>query len=186
MTKAVVLSAACAVILLFAANGCKKNEQPVSQMNAAGQQMPAGHPGMDGQPGQNVTVPKGEIHVIVPDSVKGKWKAVVLQIDNKETKKTGDFTVNLNSELLIPNSNLKVVVGDFLPDFTMSGLDVTSKSNDPDNPAVAVRIFEGSNQVFPAPGKKWAWFFGRPELRSLHPFESPKYGIVLKTGVRKG
>jgi len=200
-----LMAVTCTFVLLFAAGACKqKQEQPVPQTNIPGQQMPAGQPGMPpgmppgqsgmpptqpgapGQPGQNIMMPKGETKVVVPDAVKGKWKAVVLQVDDKETKKSADYTVNLNSDFKVPGSNLKITVGEFLPDFRMNGLDITSTSNEPNNPAVGVRIYEGSKQVFPAPGKKWGWLYARPEFRSMHPFENPKYGIVLKSALKKG
>jgi hypothetical protein len=148
--------------------------------------MPAGQPGIPpGQPGgQPIVMPKGETKIVMPDAVKGQWKAVVLQVESKATKKTAEYTVNLNSDFKVPNSNLKITVGDFLPDFRMNGLEMTSTSNDPNNPAVGVRIFDGSNQVFPAPGKKWGWLYAK--FPTMHPFEHPDFSILLKGGVKKG
>ena len=191
--KRKILVVACSCALLLAAGACKKKqEQPVPQTNIPGQQMP-GQPGMPpmppgapGQPGRNIVMPKGETKVIIPEAVKGKWKAVVLQVEEKATKKTAEYTVNLNSDFKIPNSSLKITVGEFLPDFRMNGLDITSTSNDPNNPAVGVRIYDGAAQVFPAPGKKWGWLYARPEFRTMHPFENPKFSIALKGGVKKG
>ena len=192
MRKKVIVGA-CAFALLLGAGACKKKEEhPVPQTNVPGQQMPAGEPGMPpgmpgapGQPGHNIVMPKGKTSVVVPDSVKGKWKAVVLEVEDKATKKVSDYVVNLHSNLTVPNSNLKIEVGDFLPDFRMNGLEMTSISNEPNNPAVGVKIFEGSKEVFPAPGKKWGWLYGRPEFRSMHPFEHPKYHVTLKNAVKK-
>jgi hypothetical protein len=191
------IAVSCTFALLLGVGACKKKEeQPVPQTNIPGQQMPMGQPGMQpgmpgtppGMPGQpgRIVMPKGETRVVVPDSVKGKWKAVVLQVEDKTTKKVSDYTVNLNSNFKVPNTNLKIEVGDFLPDFRMNGLDMTSTSNDPNNPAVAVKIYEGSKELFPAPGKKWGWLYGRPEFRSMHPFEHPQYQVTLKDWVKKG
>ncbi len=156
-------------------------------MPGQGQGMPPGmQPGMPGQPGQpggpqgqpNIVVPKGEKTVVVPDSVKGKWKAVVLVVTDKKTNKQQEFTVNLNSDLKIPNSNLKVSVGEYLPDFRMEGLTLTSASNDPNNPAVGVKVSEGGKEIF----KGWLY----SKFPTMHPFEHPNYSIVLKDGVKKG
>ncbi len=200
-----VLAAACGLSLLLAAGACKKKEeQPVPQTEMPGQQqqIPPGHPTMpqqgmpqqgmpQGMPQQGmpagqpqIVVPKGETTIIVPPTVKGKWKAVVLTVEDKDSKKTADYTVALNSELKIPNSNLKVIVGDFLPDFRMEGLNITSASNQPNNPALAVRVMDGGKQIFPAAGKKWGWLYTR--FPTMHPFEHPKYAIVLKSAVPKG
>jgi len=191
--KRKIMVVACSVALLLAAGACKKKqEQPVPQTNMPGQQMPAGQPGQPGmqpgqpgvQPGQNIVMPKGETKVIMPDAVKGQWKAVVLQVESKATKKTTEYTVNLNSDFKVPNSNLKITVGEFLPDFRMNGLEMTSTTNEPNNPAVGVKIFDGSKQVFPAPGKQWGWLYAK--FPTMHPFEHPDFSIVLKGGVKKG
>jgi len=187
----------CSLSLMLAMGACKKKEeQPAPQTGMPGQQqMPAGHPqpgAMPGQPGMqpgqqgNVIIPKGEMKVVVPPAVQGKWKAVVLEVENKQTKKTADYTIALNSDLKIPNSNLKVEVGEFLPDFRMQGLELTSASDQPNNPAVGIRVYEGDKQIFPAEGKKWGWLYEKPELHKIHPFEHTQYGIVLKKGVKKG
>jgi hypothetical protein len=191
--KKKVLAVTCGLSLLFAMGACKKKEeQPVPQTGVPGQQqqLPPGHPAMPEQGmtpqgmSQNVIVPKGEMSVNVPDSVKGRWKAVVLTVQNKETGKTADYTLNLHSDFKIPNSDLKITIGDFLPDFRMEGRTITSASNVPNNPAVGIRIFEGGNQIFPMPGKKWGWLYTK--FPTMHPFEHPKYAIVLKSAVPKG
>ncbi len=205
--KKKILAVTCGLCLLMTVGACqKKEEQPVPQSGAPGQeQLPPGHPTMppqgmpqqgmpqqgmppQGMPQQgtqpNIIVPKGEISVAVPDSVQGKWKAVVLTVENKETKKMADYTVNLHSDFKVPNSDLKITVGDFLPDFRMEGLKVTSASNAPNNPAVGIRVTEGGKQIFPAPGKKWGWLYTK--FPTMHPFEHPKYAIVLKSVVSKG
>ena len=66
----------------------------------------------------------------------------------------------------------------------MDGMNLTSGSNEPKNPALGIRVSENNKQIFPAPGKQWGWLFAK--VPSIHPFEHPKYGIILKEGVRKG
>ena len=181
--KKKVLVAICSVAMLFAAGACKKKqEQPVPQTGMPGQQLPQGHPPMPGQPGQpgqpGVMMPKGETTIKVPDAVKGKWKGVVLVVEDKASKKSSEYTVNLNSDLKVPNSNLKIEVGDFLPDFKMDGLTITSMSNEMNNPAVRVKVFEDGKEVF----KGWLY----QKFPTIHPFEHPKYSLALKSGVKKG
>jgi len=183
-----VLVVVCALTLLFTAGGCKKKqEQPVPQPGMPGhQQLPPGQgmaPGVPGAPG-GVMMPKGETTINIPDTVKGKWKAVVLVVEDKTTKKSSEYTVNLNSDFKIPNSNLKIEVGDFFPEFRMNGLEITSGSNEPKNPAVGVKVFEAGKQIFPAPGKKWGWLYSK--FPTMHPFEHAKYSIALKEGIKKG
>jgi hypothetical protein len=170
--KKQVLAVVCGLSLLFAAGACKKKEEqpPVPQTGMPGQQQ--------GAPGGSVMMPKGETTVVVPDAVKGKWKGVVLVVTDKKSNKPQEFTVNLNSDLSIPNSNLKITVGEYLPDFRMDGLTITSSSNETNNPAVGIKIFENEKEIF----KGWLY----AKFPTIHPFEHPGYSVALKTGVKKG
>lgn len=148
--------------------------QPGSVPPAAGQPgaaagMPAGHPQV-GSTGRTVRV---------PETVKGKWQAVKLQVEQK-TARTGPqiFTVNLGGQLDIPGSKLHVNVGDFLPALQVSGNEVTSAGNDPTNPAVHVTVIEEGKEIFKG------WLFGK--FPDMQPFEHPAYKITLIAGVPKG
>jgi len=186
--KKQILAVVCSLSLLIAAGACKKKEEkPVPQtgMPGQGQGMPPGAPhGMPGQPGgmpggqPNIVVPKGEKTVVVPDTVKGKWKAVVLVVGDKKSNKQQEYTINLNSDFKIPNSNLKISVGEYLPDFRMEGLTLTSTSNEPNNPAVGVKVSEDGKEIF----KGWLY----SKFPTMHPFEHPNFSIILKDGVKKG
>lgn len=129
-------------------------------------------------------MPMGKTQVVVPESVKGKWSAARIILEDKAGKTKKEYEIRLNSDFTIPNSPLRIHTGDFLPDFKMDGLNLTSGSNEPRNPALSIRIFENDKQIFPAPGKQWGWLFSK--VPSIHPFEHPKYGITLKEGVKKG
>jgi len=149
------------------------SQMPPTQVPPMGQQQVA-RPGMT----------MGKTQVQVPDSVKGKWSSAKIVVEDKVSKTKQEYTVKLNSEFNIPNSDLKIRVGEFLPDFKMEGLNLTSGSNEPRNPALGIRVFEKDKQIFPAPGRQWGWLFAK--VPSIHPFEHSKYGIILKEGVKKG
>lgn len=200
--KEKVLMIIISLVLAFSIGACKKKEteKPVPQVPM--QPVPQGPmqlppqmpmqpapqmPQMPMQPAPQVPMQRpmtmGETKVIVPDSVKGKWSAVKLVVEDKVKKESKEYTINLNSDFKVPDSNLKIHVGDFLPDFKMSGLTLTSASNEPKNPAVALRVFEGNKQIFPVQGKKWGWLFSK--MPSIHPLNHPKYMIILKEGIPK-
>lgn len=124
----------------------------------------------------SVIMPKGEIKVVVPDNVKGKWSAVKLSIKNKETSNEEQVTIKLNSEYQIPNTNLKIKVGDFLPDFKMDGLTITSASAEPKNPAVKVTIYENNKEIF----KGWLY----SKFPNIHPFQHEKFSVTLIEGIK--
>ena len=58
---------------------------------------------------------KKEAVVVVPDSVKGKWKAVKIAVTNKETNKEAIYTVPIGSEVAVANSGLSIRVDTFFP-----------------------------------------------------------------------
>ena len=173
------------LVLSMIAAGCKKKEeqpvpqapmgQPMGQMNQT-PQAPMSEPMQSPAAPHGTAGPKVEKAVVVPDTVKGKWNKVKLAFEDKASGKISEFTVNLNSELSIPNTGLKVAVKEFLPDFKMGETTLTSGSNEPKNPAVRVEIFENGKSVFKG------WLFAK--FPTMHPFEHAKYGIILKEGVK--
>src|SRR4030066_1286935 len=194
--KRKVLAVLVSLALAFSIGACKKQEpqKPVPQapmqpgpMQPTPQMPMQPAPSMPMQPSPQSPMQRpmtmGQTKIVVPDSIKGKWSAVKLVVQDKVTKESKEYTVNLNSDLKVPNSNLKIHVGEFFPDFKMSGINLTSASNEPKNPAVAVRVLEGEKQIFPAQGKKWGWLFSK--MPSVHPLNHPKYVIILKEGIPK-
>ena len=206
--KRKILALAVSLVCIVAISACKKKEPepPAPQMPApvmpSGQMPPAQMPmgQMPAGPIPQAQTPTGQMppaqmppagmgmtgktQIVVPESVKGRWSAVKIILEDKITKTKKEFEVKLNSDFKIPDSSLKIRVGEFLPDFRMDGLNLTSGSNEPRNPALSIRVFEGGKQIFPAPGRQWGWLFAK--VPSIHPFEHPKYGITLKEGVKKG
>ena len=192
VVKAVLISLMVAGIIA----GCKKAEEnsvsnvppqmpaaPMGQMPSAPMgQTPLQSPmpphgdnaGMGQMPPNGA--PKVEKTIVVPDVVKGKWSKAVLDIIDKGSKKSAEYSVKLNSEFKIPNTDLKIKVGDFLPDFRMNGNTLTSASDQPNNPALRVEVFEGGKSIF----KGWLY----SKYPTMHPFEHPKYAITLKEGVK--
>lgn len=114
--------------------------------------------------------------VVVPESVKRKWSSVMFSIENKQTKQTRDVSINLNSEYSIPNTTLKVIVGDFLPDFVMRGSIITSASAKPNHPAVRIIILDNGKELY----RDWLY----SKFPALNPFEHNVIAITLKQGVR--
>ncbi len=163
--------------------GCKKQEEqpapkeqqipavpiqtPMGQASAQPLRSPHGDSG-----GMVSKVPKT---VVVPDSVKGKWSKVILAVEDKGSGKTDEYTVNLKSEFKIPGSNLKIAVREFLPDFRMTEDTITSGSNELNNPAVRVEIFEKDKSIF----KGWLY----EKYPGVHPFDHPKYAITLRKAI---
>jgi hypothetical protein len=157
---------------------CKKKEEQVSKTPLAEGPI-VDTPGVSPHsgPGQKV-----QFDVVVPPDVETEWTAVTLIVEDKELKKTGEYTVQVGEELQIPDSSLAIKVSYFLPDFKMSGPVITSASTAPNNPAVGIVISEDGNQIFPETGKV-GWLYEK--FPTIHPFQHNRFGLTLKEGVKK-
>jgi len=159
--------------LIFTIAGCKKKEEKP--------QIPPGHPSMEGgapQTGMGTPdVPKVDRKVVVPAQVNAAWKAVKLSIEDKALKNAKEYTVAVGSEFTVPNSNIKIKVLAFLPDFRMGDKDITSASDKPNNPAAQVVITE------PGKGEWKGWLYSMHP--AVHPFAHEKFAVTLIGGVKK-
>lgn len=168
-------------ILLFTLGACKKKEEPVPAQKSP---VPSGpivetpaSPPQHGTPAQ-----KTEFKVVVPPDVTEMWSKVTIVITDKKKNKQEEFSVKIGDDLKIPDSNLTVKIGPFLPDFKMTGSVITSSSNEPNNPSVGVAIFEDSTRVFPASGQ-WGWLYAK--FPAIHAFQHERFALSLKEGVKK-
>ncbi|HLB25592.1 MAG TPA: DUF2155 domain-containing protein [Nitrospirota bacterium] len=153
-----------ASVILFSCGG----EKPGPEKGAAA-------PGA--QPQEQKVMPMGKPVVEVPEAIKGKWKGVVLVVEDKDKKSLKEHTAEIGKQFKIPGSDLSVVVQEFFPSFVMQGTSITSTSNEPNNPAAQVVVSEGGVEVFNG------WLFAR--YPTTHAFSHPKFAITLKQGVPK-
>jgi len=161
------------LVLVVSFNDCAKKEEKAKPAPGVPQAPGIVPPGQSMPPG--IVVPKGEGRIVVPDSVKGKWKAVKIIVEDKTAKSIKEYTLKLGSEFQIPNSKLRIQVGDFLPDFRMQGDVKTSLSNQPNNPAVNIKVYEDGKEIW----KGWLY----SKFPAIHPFQHERYGLGLKEGV---
>ncbi len=165
--KKFTLLVAVLMMVAFAGAGCKKQQPPPPPMPSQGA------PGQPGMPG----TPPVEKKVIVPDAVKAGWKAVKIEVEFKEKKSKKTFTIPLNSEFKVPDTDLTLKVGSFLPHFAMAADQITSNTNSPENPAAQLEVFQGGKEIF------HGWLFSLHP--TVHPFAHDKYGVILLEGVKK-
>ena len=109
--------------------------------------------------------------VVVPDQVKGKWKAVQIRVADKEAHLKKVYTLNIGSEFKLPGSDLTLLVEAFLPHFVMEGTTLTSQSNDLVNPAAQLVIREGGKEIYKG------WLFSL--YPTAHAYQHPRYGFTL-------
>jgi hypothetical protein len=166
-----IIAVAVVFALAVSFGACKKKEEK--------QQLPAGHPPMEGgmPPSSVQNTPKVDRTVVVSNEVKATWKAVKIAIENKATKKTKEHTVNVGSELAVPDTNLRVKVLNFLPDFKMTDKEFMSSSNKPHMPAAQVSVTENGKEIWNN------WLFSLQP--GVHPFQHEAVGLVLIGGISK-
>jgi hypothetical protein len=109
--------------------------------------------------------------VVVPESVKGKWKAVKISVIDKNTSQQKIYTVDIGSQFKLPGSNLTLTVENFLPHFVMEGTTLTSQSNELLNPAVQLRVSEGGREIY----KGWLFTL----YPTTHAFQHPQFSFTL-------
>ncbi|MGA2192537.1 MAG: DUF2155 domain-containing protein [Nitrospirota bacterium] len=168
MRKTVLLALSFSALAFIYACGGEKSA-PKEGAAQPGQGAPAGQ--------QQVIPPVGKPVVEVPDIIKGKWKGVVLVVDDKEKKTRSDEKVGLGDKFKVPGSDLTVVVKEFFPAFVMQGSNITSTSNESTNPAAQVVVSEGGSEIFSG------WLFAR--YPTTHAFTHPRFAITLKEGIPK-
>ena len=122
-------------------------------------------------------MPKVERTVVASKAVSAKWKAVKLAVENKAAKTTKEYTVNIGSELAIPDTKMKVKVLAFLPDFKMTDKEFYSASDKPNMPAAQIAVTENGKEIFNN------WLFSLQP--AVHPFQHASIGIILLGGVSK-
>ncbi|MBI4844734.1 MAG: DUF2155 domain-containing protein [Nitrospirae bacterium] len=166
-------------VLAFSFAACQKKEEKASSPRPAATgpiiDKPAGGSGFPAE--------EKDFQVVVPDAVKNGWTAVVIAVDEKATGKTEEFKVKTGGEFSIPNSKLTVKVGPFLPSLKITGNVITSESNEPNNPSVAIAVYESGKRIFPAEKKEWGWLYAN--LPQIHAFEHERYGLKLIQGIKK-
>ena len=144
--------------------------KPVQQVEASleesyGNQVTAGHPDVQ----ERVKVERG---VVVPDGVKGKWKAVKLLVKNKKDEERNEMKIiTLGSSFELEDSGIKVTVGPFLPNFVMSQKAYTSSGNELTNPAVQLVVEQNGKTLYTG------WAFAK--YPTMYAFEHDVFALQL-------
>ncbi len=117
---------------------------------------------------------RGPAEIVIPEEVKAAWKGIIVEVTNNETGKKESVSIDIGQEKAIPDSTLKIKALNFLPAFQMDGPQVTSRSNEMENPAAQIEIVEG--EVY------WkGWLFTL--YPTTHAYTHPKYSITLVDGI---
>ena len=151
----VIIAVILAMTLVW---GCQKKAQEIS---------------LDEEITEEIPMPQVPSTVMIPEEIAGKWKAIVLEVTDKNTNERSDVTVDIGETAPLADSGMTVFVEAFLPSFTMAGDVFTSSSPDLNNPAARIKVAdEQGEQLF------YSWVFAL--YPATHPFEHPRYSVILK------
>ena len=148
------------VLMLVFTWGCQKKGEEISLQ----EELP---------PADEIAMPQVPDKIMVSDEIASAWKAVVLELTDKDTNERNDITVNIGETVPLGDTGLTIFVEAFLPSFTMAGDVFTSSSSDLNNPAAKAKITDGTGaELFNS------WLFSM--YPATHPLEHPKYALILK------
>jgi hypothetical protein len=106
------------------------------------------------------------------------WTGVKILVIDNDASDEQTFDVMLGETELLGDSGLTIAVDTFVPDFTMDQNGIRSRSAHTDNPAARVRITEDGGSEFQG------WLFSA--MPEIHPFEHPRYQVLLVEGIPVG
>ena len=139
--------------------------QQVEAPDSYGSPVTENHPNVQ----EKVKIERG---VVVPDGVKGKWKAVKLLVKNKKDEERNEMkTITLGSSFELEDSGIRVTVGPFLPNFVMSQKAYTSSGNELTNPAVQLVVEQNGKTLYTG------WAFAK--YPTMYAFEHDVFALQL-------
>jgi|GEM_PF-4594316 len=132
-------------LLLAAASGCDGGGETAA-VDPGGKEMaaPVAVPQEAGR--DHRTIRGAGPEVVVPEEVKGAWKAVVLSLTDAEGR-AHRIHAPLGERVAVEGTEFTLRAGPFLPAFMSDANTITSQSNELENPAVLVTVWHGEDEV---------------------------------------
>ncbi len=175
----VFLFAIVASLTLYGCGGEEKKAPAAKKTTApasAKGDMPAGHPSTnkttDDIAKASHSLIKTKKSVKISDKVKNKWKSVTLEIADLKAQASKTVELKVGSTTQLTDDGYSVKVEYFIPDYTIVGDHIESRSNEPNNPAVLLALVKGDKV-----GTRGWVFTQLPEFNS---FNDSRFLFVLK------
>lgn len=113
--------------------------------------------------------------VTIPEDISSAWTAIRIEVTYFASSKRKIFQIAIGEEKDIAGTGLRIKAVSFLPAFQMDGHEITSRSNELENPAAQIEVFEGDRQIFKG------WLFSL--YPTTHAFTHSRYSLALVEGV---
>lgn len=172
-----------ALLIVFSISACGESKPgdkagdkgglaPVSE----GQPLPEGHPTMTDEklitqmPNQDHSKIKSTKAVKVSDAVKARYKSVNIRVadNSKGTKDAISIDVDVKKALA---DGFSIMVEYFVPDYMIAGDFIGSRTDEPNNPAVRLKLYKDDKVV----ASGWV-FENMPQYNS---YSHLRYAVVL-------
>lgn len=175
------LSIIPALILVLAACGAQPeiagNAAPDDDLHQLTAEMPADEvhsTAMGEAMGGTMGSPLNTEITLAPEIVAA-WSGIRLQVVEPETGDAEAFDIPLGDTVELGGSGLTLTAVAFVPDFVMDEGGITSRSADPNNPAVRVVISEDGAVDYEG------WLFAA--MPGIHPYPHERYRVLLVEGI---
>ena len=186
MSKQVYAAMLTAIMFLAVSCGDDVKEMPQGQaetgampdvIEGSTDKLPVGHPTIKSNALDEIaqkghpTMGSGK-EVRVTDETKAKWKEVKVEVIDTEKDTTTSHTVKIGSSVKI-GDEFSIMAETFLPDYTIFDDHIGTKSEEPSNPALMLRLNKGSETV------SKGWIFRN--FTDFDSFKNDRFKVRLKT-----
>jgi len=113
--------------------------------------------------------------VTIPEDIRSAWAAIRIEVGYLGRAKKKTLQIAIGEEKEIAGTSLRIKAVSFLPAFQMDGHEITSRSNELENPAAQIEVFDGERQIFKG------WLFSL--YPTTHAFTHSRYSLTLVEGV---
>jgi hypothetical protein len=135
-----------AVLLVVTFSGCGKKKEQEEVQKAREWELSNFAEGVTPAP-KPAPLPK-DVVIVVPESTKAAFHKVKMGVGNRKTKEISKFDVKIGGTAAVPGTGFTIKIGPYLPHFKVDGKTITTKGDEPDDPAVRATITEGGKVVF--------------------------------------
>ncbi len=131
--------------------------EPAADTGAAKESLPTNHPKMpEGTSMEKMAASiqkashaniKTSKEVVLSDEMKAKWNEVQIAITDNSTRRTERVTIPVGSRIKLTEGGYYLTIDAFVPDYAISESKIVSRSDNPNNPAMLVSLYEKDKEI---------------------------------------
>ena len=179
LNKSFLLLIACMLVFTVA---CGQDDTtggsaggPIIAPTNAATALPGGHPAVGGGDATSKPTDHGSVaggkEVRISDEVKAKWKVAEIELTDTSSATKKVLKLDVGKKVAVKGTNFKILAVVLVPHYVIYEDHIGSKSNEPNNPAVLMELYDGDNVV--ARG----WIF--KTFTTFNSFVHEKYAVAL-------